>query len=339
MTNIDKIRELYNLFDGIEQLEYYAFSAQEDYKKTTDNIKNIEDEICKNNSSIILWFEILKLAFKDKNIDFKKLDLYQDINKILSADFGIDVNNKDSNILKDISLIKQSINDVKINLTDNKYYNYEILDSIYNSIDSLKFLYYETINNIISENYKKNYNVLNLVKGKFAEYKFIDFLNNKKKMFFYIDNNKISMCDILRDNRAKRPDLILMLDNIFRVFVDVKNYGKNKNNEFGISKHDIESFINLESKLSIPVFLAISNGDLKFSAWYIVSVKNIYDHKKNLIKKNFKGTDDLYYINLNDNIFYKANIEEEFNDKFLIENNTEISNTIKTLTDKYLKNL
>lgn len=332
--NEPEIKELYSLFDGLEHLKYCAEIAKEEYNKTIAGIKNIEEKICKNNNYAVLWFEILRLALKDTTIDFKKKDLYADLNKILSADFGIDVNNSIIDT-KDIVLIQQSINEVKNNSNNNKHYDFEILDKIYNSINSLNFLDYETIKGIISEN-RKDFNVLNLVKGKFAEYKFIDYLNNKKKMFFYIDNNKNSISNILRNNKGKRPDIILMLDNIFRVFVDVKNYTISNVDEFGINRKEIESFINLEEQLSIPVFLAISNGECKFKTWYFMSVKNLYKNQEKYLKKSNKKNEEYYSVNIAADILYEFNINEEFNDKVLIKQNTEIINIIKIMTDKYI---
>ena len=145
------------------------------------------------------------------------------------------------------------------------------------------------------------------------------------------------MCGALRFSKSKRPDLILILDKIFKVFVDVKNYSINKHNEFSINKKEIENFVNLEEQYSIPVFLAVSNGELQFNTWYFVSVNKIFEDKKNLIKKNYKGTVDLYYINSEDSIFYKAQKENKFDDKFLIANNSEILNNIKLLTGYFKK--
>ncbi len=328
----DKIKEFYNIYSNLESLKNQLYEDREDYDKSLEKIKNFDKEF--KAGRLLPWFEFIKLAFTDKYIDFKKRDLLEELNKVMSVDFGIDFYNNAVNF-KDIEFIKQSINDIKA-VVENKG-DLGILNKIYDSIETAYFINEENIKNIIDKN--KPNNVLNSVKGKFAEYKFIEYLNKKNKKFFYIDNTKNSMCNALRHDKAKRPDLILMLDNIFRVFVDVKNYSKSKKNEFGINKNEIENFINLEKQYSIPVFLAISNGELKFNTWYLTPVKKIFDGKKDLIKKNYKGTDDLYYINSDDSIFYKADITNEFNDKFLIENNSEILNIIKTLTDKYFKNL
>ncbi len=335
----DNIEKLYKNYSELENLEYYLYAAKEEHDKAIRDIKEIDNELIKN--SYVPWFELIKFALSDKNIDFNIKNKFEELNKIISFDFGLDALNN-SLSLKDIKSsvekIKRAALEVKTSVENNgncNKYNVDILEKIYKSIDSIDFL--DLIDEIISENNKK-YNILNLLKGKFAEHKFIEYLNNNNKTFFYIDNNQDSMCSALRQSKAKRPDLILILDKIFKVFVDVKNYSINKNNEFGINKKEIENFVNLEEQYSIPVFLAVSNGELQFNTWYFVSVNKIFEDKKNLIKKNYKGTVDLYYINSEDPIFYKAQKENKFDDKFLIANNSEILNNIKLLTG-YFKNL
>ncbi len=335
----NNIEKLYKNYFDLKKLEFEVYAAQEFYDNALQYIKEINDELIKN--SYVPWFELIKFALSDKNIDFNIKNKFEELNKIISFDFGLDALN-DNLSLKDIKSsvekIKRAALEVKTSVENNgncNKYDIDILDKIYKSIDSIDFL--DLIDEIISENNKK-YNILNLLKGKFAEHKFIEYLNNNNKTFFYIDNNQDSMCSALRQSKAKRPDLILILDKIFKVFVDVKNYSINKNNEFGINKKEIENFVNLEEQYSIPVFLAVSNGELQFNTWYFVSVNKIFEDKKNLIKKNYKGTVDLYYINSEDPIFYKAQKENKFDDKFLIANNSEILNNIKLLTG-YFKNL
>ena len=308
----NNIEKLYKNYFDLKKLEFEVYAAQEFYDNALQYIKEINDELIKN--SYVPWFELIKFALSDKNIDFNIKNKFEELNKIISFDFGLDALN-DNLSLKDIKSsvekIKRAALEVKTSVENNgncNKYNVDILEKIYKSIDSVDFL--ELIKGIISENNKKSDNILNQVKGKFAEHKFIEYLNNNNKTFFYIDNNQDSMCDALRQSKAKRPDLILILDKIFKVFVDVKNYS---------------------------IFLAVSNGELQFNTWYFVSVNKIFEDKKNLIKK-YKGIVDLYYINSEDPIFYKAQKENKFDDKFLIANNSEILYNIKLLTG-YFKNL
>jgi hypothetical protein len=327
------IKTLYETYFNLEYLEYYLSGAKEECDKAISDIKEIDDELIKNH--YVPWFEFIKFAFSDEHIDFNIRNKYEEFNSIFSLDFGLDAQNcnlSPAEIKSSVNIIKTAARDVKTSIENNDNcdkYNTGILEKIYKSIDSIDFL--NLIGEIISENNKNNDNIFNQVKGKYAEYKFIEYLNNNNKAFFYIDNNKNTMCRALSYSRAKRPDLILILDRIFKVFVDVKNYSINKNNKFGINKKDIDPFINLEEQYSIPVFLVISNGKLQFNTWYFVSVNKIFD-RKDLIK------DSYWYINTDDPIFYKTDAADKFDDKFLIANNQEILNNIKLLTE-YFKNI
>ncbi len=328
-------KTLYETYSNLEYLESYLSNAKEEYDKAIHDIKEIDNQLIKNN--FVPWFEFIKFTFSDEHIDFKLRDKYEEFNKIISSDFGLDAQNGNlspTEIKNTVDNIKIAARDVKTSIENNDNcdkYNIDILEKIYKLIESIDFL--NLIDEIISENSKNknNDNVLNQVKGKYAELKFIEFLNKNNKAFFYIDNNKNTMCNALRQSKAKRPDLILILDRIFKVFVDVKNYSINKNNKFGINKKDIDNFINLEERYSIPVFLAISNGKLQFNTWYFVSVNKIFKDK-DLIKHEF------CYIDLDDSIFYKTAAADKFDDKFLIANNQEILNNIKIMTE-YFKNL
>ena len=340
LNNMSKynIEKLYEAYSDLERTEDYLNTAKEDYDNVLRDIKEINDELIKN--SYVPWFELIKFALSDKNIDFNVKNKFEELNKIISLDFGLDVLNNNlslKDIKSSVEKIKRAALEVKTSVENNgncNKYNVDILEKIYKSIDSVDFL--ELIEGIISENNKKSDNILNQVKGKFAEHKFIEYLNNNNKTFFYIDNNQDSMCGALRFSKSKRPDLILILDKIFKVFVDVKNYSINKHNEFSINKKEIENFVNLEEQYSIPVFLAVSNGELQFNTWYFVSVNKIFEDKKDLIKK-YKGIVDLYYINLDDPVFYKTDTANKFDDRFLIENNKEILDNIKLLTEYFKK--
>jgi hypothetical protein len=325
------IKTLYETRSNLEYLKSYLSGAKEECDKAINDIKEIDNELIKNH--YVPWFEFIKFAFSDEHIDFNLRDKYKEFNNIFSLDFGLDAhisNLSPAEIKNTLNIIKTAARDVKTSIENNNNcdkYNTDILEKIYKSIDSIDFL--NLIGEIISENSKNNDNIFNQVKGKYAEYKFIEFLNKNNKAFFYIDNNKNTMCKALNYNGAKRPDLILILDRIFKVFVDVKNYSINKNNKFGINKKDIDPFINLEERYSIPVFLAISNGKLQFNTWYFVSVNKIFEDKKDLINDSF------WYIDTDDPIFYKTDAANKFDDKFLIANNQEILNNVKIMAEYF----
>lgn len=297
------IKTLYETRSNLEYLKSYLSGAKEECDKAINDIKEIDNELIKNH--YVPWFEFIKFAFSDEHIDFNLRDKYKEFNNIFSLDFGLDAhisNLSPAEIKNTLNIIKTAARDVKTSIENNNNcdkYNTDILEKIYKSIDSIDFL--NLIGEIISENSKNNDNIFNQVKGKYAEYKFIEFLNKNNKAFFYIDNNKNTMCKALNYNGAKRPDLILILDRIFKVFVDVKNYSINKNNKFGINKKDM----------------------------YFVSVNKIFEDKKDLINDSF------WYIDTDDPIFYKTDAANKFDDKFLIANNQEILNNVKIMAEYF----
>ena len=326
-----------NLLDTYHKYKEIYSQIYPEYQNYIKIKNQLENEILQLSKNTVSWFEILKLKFNKSPNDYNKEYSY------FFEDFGISGNPDYMGLHNDILNIKKSVKKIINSLPAHfKKYKKELIDQfseISEDIENSKIELLDKINNI---NY--NFDVFNRIKGKFAKFKFQQFLDENQKAFFVIDDNTETMPEIFRNNnsKSKRPDFFIALDNKFIIGIDIKNYrfklNSSKDTCFGIQKTDVDLYEKLASYFPIPVFIAISNGNLYFKKWYFISVKNLIEKINNKSVQCEMHEKTSYNIPLND---FTSIFNNEFQDRDIIVKNKEelIEPVKKFLNESIEKNI
>jgi hypothetical protein len=330
----NKNNELLDFYNDFKNIHLKILPEFSKYQEIKYKLEEKIDELSKK--GLVPWFEVLRLKYE---FEYNKSDeIYNKNYGHFFEDFSINGKIEYRELTYDISTLKKSTEKIINSQPDNiKKYKKEFVNKLIEILEYLENNKIDFLINIHNDNYK--YEIFNKIKGKFAEFKFQQFLNKHKKAFFVVDDNTETMPDVFRNNKGKRPDFFVMLENKFIIGIDVKNYRFKSNTEiscFGIQKTDIELYKNLFNVFPIPVFIAISNGNLSFKTWYFISVKDLI---KKINNKPAGGgiieEINQYNIPLNDftNVF-----DDKFDDKnMIIKNRDELIEPVKKFINESLE--
>jgi len=110
-----------------------------------------------------------------------------------------------------------------------------------------------------------------------TELEFQNWLEKNKIPYFYI-NQEVETFSSLFEDKLKRPDFAILLENFGCILVDIKN--KKIQKEFGtycIDKAEIQKYSSFQRKFNLQIWFALSNEDLGYKTWLWIPVSKVLE--------------------------------------------------------------
>ena len=112
-------------------------------------------------------------------------------------------------------------------------------------------------------------------KGEKAELEFKKWLDKNKINHLYIKQDLKSFPKSF-ENTLRRPDFIIMLENIGMIMVEVRRRSiYPRYNTIPIDTEDLKKYIRFQSKFNIPIWYAVSNEQLNYKTWFWIPMSKI----------------------------------------------------------------
>ncbi len=145
--------------------------------------------------------------------------------------------------------------------------------------------------------------------GDRAELNFKNWLEKHKIPYLYINQEKETFSSVFED-KLKRPDFIILLENFGFILVDVKY--KKINTDYGnfcIDFNETKKYSSLQRRFNLQIWYAISNEESDFKTWFWIPVSKVLELDKktktsSLSKEEFFpiSAEEFIQISSNDSI-------------------------------------
>lgn len=126
--------------------------------------------------------------------------------------------------------------------------------------------------------------------GDRAELNFKNWLEKHRIPYFYINQEKETFSSVFED-KLKRPDFIILLENFGFILVDVKY--KKINPDYGnfcIDFEEAKKYSSLQRRFNLQIWYAISNEESDFKTWFWIPVSKVLElDKKTKISSKSRG--------------------------------------------------
>ena len=145
-------------------------------------------------------------------------------------------------------------------------------------------------------------------KGIEAEKRFKEWLDKNNIPYLYLKQDLESISPALKNMfSGKRPDFLILINNLGFIFVDVKY--KKINNEYKtypLDSTETKKYSSLQRKFNLNIWFAISNGDFDYKTWLWIPVSKVLEsgtpkHTSNLSKMDFYAVNPNEFIQIADN--------------------------------------
>ncbi|MEK6874096.1 MAG: hypothetical protein AABW91_04575 [Nanoarchaeota archaeon] len=131
----------------------------------------------------------------------------------------------------------------------------------------------------------------NKEKGREAERRFQEWLDNHKIPYLYINQEPETFSSFFKEDlKSKRPDFILLIPYFGFIFVDVK-YKQISDNQkdFPIDAFDAKKYSSLQRRFNINTWFALSNEKVGYNTWYWIPVSKVLEAGISLQKSSKSG--------------------------------------------------
>ena len=138
-------------------------------------------------------------------------------------------------------------------------------------------------------------------KGKDAEQDFLNWLDENKFSYLYINQDTESFPKLFT-NQVKRPDFLLLIDSIGLIAVDIKNYNIFKDKHLSLNyESEFKKTLAFERLFRLPVWYAYKNN----SEWLWISALKAIEVGE--MKINSGTNEQFLSLNIDDFTIVKSN--------------------------------
>ena len=143
--------------------------------------------------------------------------------------------------------------------------------------------------------------------GREAELEFQNYLNQHKIPFWFIEQERESYSQALKQYNVQRPDYCIFIPNLGFILIDVEhNVPLKKYRKFCISDEETQKYNNLEKYFNMKVWFAFSNQEIHYTTWYLIPVSRVMELRNQyLVKaKNYISTpiDEFIQVSCSENL-------------------------------------
>lgn len=115
-------------------------------------------------------------------------------------------------------------------------------------------------------------------KGKIAEQNFRKWLDKHKIPYLYIQQDIETFSSAFKNNfSGKRPDFMILIQNIGPIFVDVKYKKLSEHGDYPIDYEEARKHSSMQRKFNIPIWFALSNENSAYQTWLWISVSKVLE--------------------------------------------------------------
>lgn len=137
--------------------------------------------------------------------------------------------------------------------------------------------------------------------GKAAEIDFLNWLDENKFSYLYINQDIESFPKLFQDH-VKRPDFLLLIDSIGLIAIDIKNYNMYKNKYLGLPyESELKKTLAFERLFRLPVWYVYKNND----EWLWISALKAIEIGE--LKQNNKTKEEFLSLQIKDFTVVKSN--------------------------------